>query len=123
MFDFNDTFSDISSSSSTSTFDFTELLDPNEFQLLSRSLSLEALPPITDDDLPPYNVPPFPPNRHFTSAMLDENLKTHLTLSATLTVPSVFTKPPGNLDANAVSHTLIFLYQYTANLYRREIKQ
>lgn len=117
MFDFNDTFSDISDSSSTGTFDFTELLDPNAFQLLSRSLSLEALPPITDEDLPPYDVPPFPPfNRYSNSAMLDENLKTHLPttsipnsetrLSATPTAISVFTKPR-DFDANAVFYTYI----------------
>jgi hypothetical protein len=65
----DETFSDVSSSSSTSTFDFTKLLDPNESQLLSRSLSLEALPPITDEDLPPFDdVPPFPPPRRLPSS-------------------------------------------------------
>ena len=67
MFEFDETFSDISSSSSTASFDFTELLDAEECQLLSRSLSLEALPPITDEFLPPFDdVPPFPPTRPST---------------------------------------------------------
>ena len=58
MFDSFEASSDISSSSS---FDFTELLDDDEPQLLSRSLSLEALPAISDDYLPPFHdVPPFP---------------------------------------------------------------
>ena len=61
MFEFDETFSDISSSSSTASFDFTELVDPEEFQLLSRSHSLEALPPITEEFLPPFDdVPPRP---------------------------------------------------------------
>jgi hypothetical protein len=65
MFEFDETFSDLSSSSSAATFDFTELLDPHEFQLMSRSLSLEALPTIADEFFPPFDdVPPFPPNKH-----------------------------------------------------------
>lgn len=107
MFEFDETFSDISSSSSTASFDFTQLLDPEEFQLLSRSLSLEALPSITDDDLPPFDdVPPFPLNRYLpndrrhATASLDANDKTTV-IPTTPWVTNVL-KEPQTVETNAV---------------------
>jgi hypothetical protein len=144
MYEFDETFSDISSSSSTATFDFTELLDPEEPQLLSRSLSLEALPAIADEFFPPFDdIPPFPPNRHLlpmTSILptayplkstrcatvfldSDDNLKTKVTLTLPPT-PRMHnvSKEPRVIDTNVVCFIAASL---TVGSYRcfREIKQ
>jgi hypothetical protein len=113
----DETFSDVSSSSSTSTFDFTILLDPNESQLLSRSLSLEALPPITDDDLPPFDdVPPFPPPRrlrpeastspgNYPLKTLRRATKTNATLSIPATPRTInVLKEPRIVDTSPVCY-------------------
>ena len=61
MFDSYETFNDFSSSPSTISFEFLHLLDPDEPQLLSRSISLEDLLTTSDDDS--CDVPPFPLDR------------------------------------------------------------
>lgn len=108
MFEFDETFSDISSSSSIASFDFTELLDPSEeFQLLSRSFSLEALPPAasTHEFLPPFDdVPPFPPNRRCAVVILGSDDETRATLTIPTTRMANVLKEPSVVN-NAVCDT------------------
>lgn len=126
MFEFDQTFSDISSSSSVSSLDFTEL---EEFQLLSRSLSLEALPVITDEYVPPFNdVPPFPLNRRLfpnddflktprrATIILDsdDKMRITLTLPTTPRMTNVL-KEPRVIDSSAGNQTMNFeVYEHLA---------
>lgn len=65
----------LTSTNSANSFNFVDVLDPDEFQLLSPSISLESLWS-TDSDEP---VPPFPerPAVRITPMLLDDRCMSH----------------------------------------------